>query len=72
MTRKNGKQMKRIVGAVDNGKGKIWWTNIGLAFLNDDGSWNLKFDYLPATPNTTIQVRDFEEKADGKGEDASA
>jgi hypothetical protein len=36
------------------------WTRIGVAYENHDGSWNLRFDYLPADlANTTIQLRDF-------------
>jgi hypothetical protein len=62
MTTKNGKPMKQIKGAVER-NGKTWWTSIGVAFLNDDGSWNLKFDYLPTSTNTTVQVRDIDEKA---------
>jgi len=65
MTSKNGKQMKKIVGAVDR-NGKTWWTSLGVAFVNDDGSLNLRFDYLPTSPGTTVQVRDFDEKDDAK------
>jgi hypothetical protein len=62
MTSKNGKQMKRIAGAVER-NGKTWWTNLGVAFVNEkDGSLNLRFDYLPTSANTTIQVRDFDER----------
>jgi hypothetical protein len=31
--------------------------------LNKDGSWNLRFDYLPARlSETTIQLRDIDPK----------
>ena len=34
-----------------------FWTRIGTAFQNQDGSWNLRFDYLPTNPSVTIQMR---------------
>ena len=33
------------------------WTRIGTAFRNRDGSWNLRFDYLPAHGDLTVQMR---------------
>jgi hypothetical protein len=38
------------------------WARIGSAFQNKDGSWNLKFDLLPAQPGTTIQMREPREQ----------
>jgi hypothetical protein len=62
------KKMKRIVGAVEyttsDGEKKARWTQIGVAFENRDGSWNLRFEYLPTRPETTIQLRDFDPKED--------
>ena len=63
----NQKKMKRILGAAEyttsDGEEKARWTQIGVAFENRDGSWNLLFDYLPTRPGkTTIQVRDFDPK----------
>jgi hypothetical protein len=62
----NDKKMMQIVGAVQRTVGddkKTWWTKIGVAFPNKDGSWNLRFDYLPARlADTTIQLRDIEPK----------
>ena len=55
--------MKQIVAAVErtNGDGEIksWWTRVGVAFENADGSWNLRFDFVPTDPRTTIQLRDI-------------
>jgi len=52
---------KEIWGVVDrNDRG--FWTRIGTAFENRDGSWNLKFDYMPAHGDTSIQLRDAREK----------
>ena len=59
-------QMKQIVAAITRGEGddkKTYWTKIGVAFQNKDGSYNLRFEYLPTDlANTTIQLRDFREK----------
>lgn len=59
-------KMMQIVGAVDRKSGedtKTWWTRIGVAFQNRDGSWVLKFDYLPARiAETTIQLREMTPK----------
>ena len=60
------KKMKQIVAAVERGEGeskKSYWSRIGVAFENRDGSFNLRFDYLPARmDHTTIQLRDFDAK----------
>ena len=39
------------------GMEKGFWTRIGTAFQNQDGSWNLRFDYLPTDRGVTIQMR---------------
>lgn len=39
------------------GMEKGFWTRIGTAFQNQDGSWNLRFDYLPTNPAVTVQMR---------------
>jgi hypothetical protein len=58
------KKMKQIVAAVERGEGeakKSYWTRVGVAFENRDGSFNLRFDYMPARMSeTTIQLRDFD------------
>ena len=66
----NGKnsnmKLVAVVKYVRNGETKSRWTNIGVAFPNKDGSYNLKFDYLPTSmADTTIQMRPF----DPRGED---
>jgi hypothetical protein len=62
----NGKNIKQLVAAIERGEGddkKTFWTRVGVAFENRDGSWNLRFDYLPARPGeTTVQLRDFDSK----------
>jgi hypothetical protein len=53
------KNMKQIVGAV-NRKGKTYWRRVGTAFQNSDESWNIKLDYFPTDPGTTLQMRDID------------
>jgi hypothetical protein len=54
---------KTIYGVVTRDGKKSFWTRIGTAFVNSDGSLNLKFDYVPADlAVTTIQVRDPKER----------
>ena len=63
----NSNRMK-LVAVVQYGEGdqkKSRWTNIGVAFQNRDGSWNLRFDYLPARmADTTIQLRAFDARTE--------
>ncbi len=64
MTTNTNKKMKQIVGAVERtreGVKKSYWSRIGVAFENSDGSWNLQFDYFPTNVHpTNIQLRDFD------------
>jgi hypothetical protein len=51
------------MGGVEWGEGekkRTFWTRIGVAFKNADGSWNLRPDYYPVNPGTTLQLRDIE------------
>jgi hypothetical protein len=52
------KLMKQLVAVVQRGEAS-YWTRIGVAFENRDGSWNLRFDFVPTAPGTTIQLRGF-------------
>ncbi len=59
----NGNSHKEIHGVVQrDGQDKGFWSRIGTAFVNKDGSLNLKFDYLPTSAETTVQVRDPKEQ----------
>lgn len=51
----------KIVYGVTERKGESYWTRIGVAFENKDGSLNLKLDFVPTSPDTTIQVREQSE-----------
>ena len=48
---------KEVYGIVDRGEDS-YWTRIGAAFVNEDGSLNLVLNYIPTDPRTTIQIRD--------------
>ena len=65
-----------ILGVVTRGDGKKgYWTRIGTAFKNRDGSLNLRFDYLPTDLGaTTIQVRErrTEAAAESANDEAEA
>ena len=39
-----------------------YWTRIGTAFQNRDGSWNVLLDYVPTKTGTTIQLREPRER----------
>lgn len=52
------KAMKEIWGITKRKGNKDYWTRIGVAFENNDGSYNQLFDYYPTNPETTIQLRD--------------
>ncbi len=53
-----------IVGVVNfehEGEAKSRWTTIGTAFQNKDGSFNLRFEYMPVT-GATVQIRPFSKR----------
>jgi hypothetical protein len=64
----NTKNRMKLVAVVQYGEGdakKSRWTNVGVAFQNRDGSWNLRFDYIPARmADTTIQLRAFDSRTE--------
>ncbi len=52
------------------GETRSWWTKIGSAFWNKDGSLNVKLDYIPTSPKQTIQIRPPREKKEvGQSDD---
>ncbi len=59
--------MRELVCVHERKEGaKGFWTRVGTAFENRDGSWSLQFDYFPTFSGgkTTIQMRDIREKTD--------
>ena len=62
----SNKNVLKLVGLVKYGKEleNTKWTQIGVAFENRDGSYTLRFDYLPTNPDTGIQMRRFDTRPD--------
>jgi hypothetical protein len=60
----------RIYQVCPRGQDKAYyWREIGVGFLNQDSSVNLKFEAIPVDFNhTTVQLRPIEEK---RGDDES-
>jgi len=47
-----------VYGIIERpGLEKAFWSRIGVAFKNKDGSINLKLDFLPTDPASGMQVR---------------
>lgn len=66
MTTSKGRAMKKLVAVRKDRNDKNHWTTIGVAFENDDGNFNPRFDYLPANLATTTQLRSFDNRDDGQ------
>ena len=57
--RNESKPYKAVYGIVQrDGMEKSFWTRIGAAFENKVGSLNVKLDFLPASMDTMLQIRD--------------
>ena len=57
--RNESKPYRVVYGIVQReGMEKSFWTRIGAAWENRDGSVNVKLDFLPASMETTLQIRD--------------
>ena len=52
-----------VYGIIERpGQEKAFWSRIGVAFKNRDGSINLLLDFFPRDPGTGLQVRWAEEE----------
>lgn len=63
--------MKEIYGVKKverRGKEESFWTRIGIAHENKDGSLNCYVDYVPAIPGIVLHIRDPKTKEEIKGE----
>jgi hypothetical protein len=47
----------KIVYVISERNGKNYWNRIGIAFLNGDGSINVKLEALPVSGQ--LQIRDY-------------
>ena len=61
------KQIKAVYTIIDKPGDKSFWLRVGSAFLNRDGSWNLKLDALPV--NGQLQMRDMQPREGRDGRD---
>lgn len=52
------KTMKVVFTVVERSPGKSIWTRVGVGFVNQDGSMNLRLDAIPV--NGMLQVREWE------------
>ncbi len=64
-------QVSKAIYGIVKRNAKSYWTRIGTAFVNRDGSLNLKLDFLPSDmASITIQVRDDDREKEGAPEPA--
>jgi len=61
-TAMNASKMK-IVYVISERNSKSYWNRIGVAFVNNDGSINVKLDAVPVSGE--LQIRDYVAKEDG-------
>jgi hypothetical protein len=54
-----GVKMKIVYSISERENGKSYWTRIGVGFVNQDGSINLRLDAIPMN-GQNIQVREYE------------
>ena len=62
--------MKEVYGIKKVSKGgeeKSFWTRLGIAYENKDGSLNVYLDYVPVVPGIVLNIREPKEK-ESKGE----
>ena len=57
-------KMKVVYTITERGE-KSWWTKIGVAYVNRDGSLNVKLEAVPV--NGTMHVRDWTPKEEQAG-----
>lgn len=55
----------KVAYVIETQGDKKFWTKIGVAFVNNDGSINVKLSALPV--NGEAQLRDFVEKEEAEG-----
>jgi len=55
----------KIVYVITQRNGKNYWNRVGVAFVNHDGSINVKFESLPVSGE--CQIRDYTAKEDAPG-----
>lgn len=64
----DSKQYKIVYNVVERGE-RHYWTRVGAAFTNRDGSLSVRLDAIPLNGN--LQVRDWSPREDGVNEPSS-
>ena len=65
------RRYKEVWLVEDHPNRKAWWTRVGVAFENKDGSWNLHLSAVPVGRNT-LQVRDPRPNSEASDIDSGA
>lgn len=55
----------KVVYSISERNGKSFWTRIGVAFTNRDGSMKVKLECIPI--NGELQIRDYVPRSDNNG-----
>jgi len=58
----------KIVYVISDRNGKHYWNRIGVAFVNNDGSVNVKLDAVPVSGE--LQIRDYVPRDESVGHGA--
>jgi hypothetical protein len=58
----------KIVYVISQRSGKSYWNRIGVAFVNNDGSLNVRLEAVPVSGE--MQIRDFVPREDFAGSSA--
>jgi hypothetical protein len=60
----NASKMK-LVYVISERNSRSYWNRVGVAFVNGDGSINVKLDAVPVTGE--LQIRDYVPREDSQG-----
>ncbi|HMR05273.1 MAG TPA: hypothetical protein PKA88_05835 [Polyangiaceae bacterium] len=60
----------KIVYVINERDGRNYWNRVGVAFVNRDGSLNVKLDAIPV--NGEMQIRDYVPREDSASSSPSA
>ena len=55
----------KIVYQISERSGKSFWNRVGIAFVNNDGSLNVKLDAVPVSGE--MQIRDYVPREESEG-----
>ena len=55
----------KVLNPIENENGKTFWQQVGIAFINRDGSINVKLNSLPLNGRLQIREQDREPGQEG-------